>query len=78
MYGERGQGRNEVYFFVTDPVFLPEILIPDPKNVAGILIPDPKTLRILIHTADPDPRVVIPDPGAEIPDPTSKKAVEII
>ena len=27
------QGRNKVYFFITDPVFLPQILIPDHKNV---------------------------------------------
>ena len=26
------QGRNEVYFFVADPVFLRKFLIPDPKN----------------------------------------------
>ena len=26
------QGRNEVYFFVTDPIFLPKILIPEPKS----------------------------------------------
>ena len=25
------QGRNEVSFFITDPVFLPEFLIPDPN-----------------------------------------------
>ena len=27
-----GQGRIEVYFFVTDPIFLPKNLNPDPKN----------------------------------------------
>ena len=27
------QGRNKVFFFITDPVFLPQILIPDHKNV---------------------------------------------
>ena len=27
------QGRNEVYFFITDSVFLPEIFILDLKNV---------------------------------------------
>ena len=27
------QGRNKVYFFITDPVYLPQILIPDHKNV---------------------------------------------
>ena len=26
------QGRNEVYFFVADPVFLRKFLIPDPKS----------------------------------------------
>ena len=26
------QGRNEVYFFVADPVFLCKFLIPDPKS----------------------------------------------
>ena len=26
------QGRNEGYFFTTDPIFLPKILIPDPKS----------------------------------------------
>ena len=30
---EMDQGRNKVYFFITDPVFLPQILIPDHKNV---------------------------------------------
>ena len=44
------QGRNEVYFFVTDPIFLPKILNPDPKNGENLdpwtrktwnLIPDP-------------------------------------
>ena len=29
----KNQGPNKVYFFITDPVFLPEILIPDPKNI---------------------------------------------
>ena len=28
----RNQGRNEVYFFVADPVFLRKFLIPDPKS----------------------------------------------
>ena len=27
------QGRNKVHFFITDPVFLSQILIPDHKNV---------------------------------------------
>ena len=26
------QGRNEVYFFIADPVFLRKFLIPDPKS----------------------------------------------
>ena len=30
--GGEWQGRNEVYFFVTDPIFLPKNLITDPKN----------------------------------------------
>ena len=28
----RIQGRNEVYFFVTDSILLPEMFIHDPKN----------------------------------------------
>ena len=31
--GNIKQGGNEVYFFIIDSVFLPEILIPDLKNV---------------------------------------------
>ena len=77
------QGRNKVYFFITDPVFLPQILIPDHKNVENFnpwsqkhwefwsLIP--KTFTILIPDSTktlliPIPSVVIPDPGAVIPD----------
>ena len=26
------QGRNEVYFFIADPVFLPKFFIPDSKS----------------------------------------------
>ena len=26
------QGRNEVYFFIADALFLPKFLIPDPKS----------------------------------------------
>ena len=26
------QSRKAVYFFVTDPIFLPKMLIPDPKD----------------------------------------------
>ena len=55
------EGRKEVYFFVTDPTFLPKMLIPDPKSMrilipntflllAWSLIPDP-----MKNTADPDP-----------------------
>ena len=29
---DRTQGRNEVYFLITDPILLPKILIPDPKS----------------------------------------------
>ena len=49
--------KNEVYFFVTDLIFLPKILIPDPKNVR-ILIPETAKIWSLIamkNTADPDP-----------------------
>ena len=59
------QGRNKVYFFITDPVFLPEILIPDPKNIENF---DPCSLKNLFS--------LIPDPGAVIPDPTPKMAVD--
>ena len=29
---DQKQGRNEVYFLITDPIFLPKILIRDPKS----------------------------------------------
>ena len=42
------QGRNQICIFVTDPIFLPKILIPDPKNDENF---DPWTRKNLI----PDP-----------------------
>ena len=77
------QGRNKVFFFITDPVFLPQILIPDHKNVENFnpwsqkhwefwsLIPKMFTILIPDSTKTlliPIPSVVIPDPRAVIPD----------
>ena len=39
------QGRNEVYFFVADPVFLRKFLIPDPKSDENF---DPWSHKILL------------------------------
>ena len=39
------QGRNEVYFFVADPVFLRKFLIPDPKSDENF---DPLSHKILL------------------------------
>ena len=44
------QGRNEVYFFVTDPIFSPQILIPDPK-IAGEFDPWSRK-KFVDHTYD--------------------------
>ena len=68
------QGRNEVHFFVTHPIFLPKMLIPGPKNDENF---DPWTRFLLLAWSlvswktllIPIPRVVIPDPEAVIPDP---------
>ena len=69
------QGRNKVFFFITDPVFLPQILIPDHKNVENFnpwsqkhwefwsLIP--KTFTILIP--DSTKTLLIPIPSVVIP-----------
>ena len=46
------EGRKEVYFFVTDPTFLPKMLIPDPKSMR-ILIPN--TFLLLAWSLIPDP-----------------------
>ena len=68
------QGRNEVYFFVADPVFLRKFLIPDPKSDENfdpwshkILTPDPWAHG---KHADPDPEGFDPGSEAVIPDPT--------
>ena len=66
----RIEGRNEVYFFVPDPIFVPKILIPDPENDENC---NPRNRNnLLIHRKTllvPIPRVVIPNPRpALIPD----------
>ena len=68
------QGRNEVYFFVADPVFYANFLIPDPKSDENfdpwshkILTPDPWAHG---KHADPDPEGFDPGSEAVIPDPT--------
>ena len=72
------QGRNEVYFFVADPVFLRKFLIPDPKSDENF---DPWSHKILLipvlpdpwahgKHADPDPKGFDPGSEAVIPDPT--------
>ena len=70
------QGRNEVYFFIADPVSLPKFLIPGSKRYENF---DPLSRKILLiqnawsliqwkTPLIPIPGVVIPDPGAVIPD----------
>ena len=53
------RNRNEACVFVTDPIFLPKMLIPDPITMS-ILIPEPVFVVTLIpdsmkNIADPDP-----------------------
>ena len=43
------QGRNEVYFFIADPVFLPKFLIPDSKTDKNF---DPWSRKILFIPGD--------------------------
>ena len=72
------QGRNEIYFFVSDPIILHKILTPDPKNVAksdprsqqNFLIQNQGLLILIPWPVIPDPGAVIPEPEpAVIPDP---------
>ena len=76
----RSQGRNEVYFFVMDPIFFTQNVDPWSQKrwelrslnpfllLAWSLIPW-KTLLIPIpRVVIPDPEAVIPDPGTLIPD----------
>ena len=43
------QGRNEVYFFIADPVFLAKFLIPDSKSDENS---DPWSRKILLIPED--------------------------
>ena len=43
------QGRNEVFFFIADPVFLPQFLIPDSKSDENF---DPWSRKILLIPGD--------------------------
>ena len=66
------QGRNEVYFFIADPVILPKFLIPASKRDENF---DPLSRKILLiqnawsliqwkTPLIPIPGVMIPDPGS--------------
>ena len=59
------QGRNEVYFFITDPVFFTEILIPDPKHIENF---DPSSRKNLLSLI-PDPDIMGCGPRSRSCDP---------
>ena len=58
-FARQFQGSNEVYFFITDPIFLPKFLNPDPKNDENFYPWTRKIWSLIPHsvknTADPDP-----------------------
>ena len=74
-FSYKKQGRNEVYFFIADPVILPKFLIPGSKRDENF---DPLSRKILLiqnawslrNTADPDPGGCYPRCRAVIRDPT--------
>ena len=52
---EYTQGRNEVDFFVTDPIFIPKIVLSDPKNEFWSQNPQKCVDPTKKNTADPKP-----------------------